>query len=124
MRNRFALAGCMLLACGCGPTGGPAPAAEPLIVQPGVISTPRHENFPALDPVDGSLWFSVYDGEEFTRQSLVRAPRQGGGWGPPAVVIFPADDRWGARAPRFSADGRTLYFTSNRPRTGGTRGRT
>lgn len=27
------------------------------------------------------------------------------------------DDRWGARAPRFSADGRTLHFTSNRPRS-------
>jgi Tol biopolymer transport system component len=31
--------------------------AHPEPVQPGVISTARHETFPAIDPVDGSLWF-------------------------------------------------------------------
>jgi hypothetical protein len=31
--------------------------AHPELVQPGVISTARHETFPAIDPVDGSLWF-------------------------------------------------------------------
>lgn len=121
MNDRLALAACVLLGCGCAPAGGPAPdgGAEPRLVAPGVASTSRHENFPAIDPVDGSLWFSVYDGEAFNRQTLVRAPRRGSGWGAPAPVIFAADDRWGARAPRFSADGRTLYFTSNRPRSVG-----
>jgi hypothetical protein len=121
MNDRLALVSCLLLACGCAPAGGPSPdgGSEPRLVAPGVVSTSRHENFPAIDPVDGSLWFSVYDGEAFNRQTLVRAPRQGTGWGAPAPVIFPADDRWGARAPRFSADGRTLYFTSNRPRSAG-----
>lgn len=120
MIRRFALPGLMLLACGCGLLRGTAPApagsAEPQLVQPGVVSTPRHENFPAIDPVDGSLWFSAYEGETFNRQVLMRAPRQRSGWGAPAPMIFPAGDEWGARAPRFSADGRTLYFTSNRPR--------
>src|SRR5215213_6215359 len=68
-------------------------------------------NFPAIDPVDGSLWFSTYRGEDFNRQTLVRAPRVGGGWGMPVPVILSRDDRWGARAPRFSPDGQRLYFT-------------
>ncbi|HEU0012936.1 MAG TPA: hypothetical protein VFQ45_04595 [Longimicrobium sp.] len=74
-------------------------------------------NFPAIDPVDGSLWFSIYRGEDFNRQTLVRAPYQEGWWGIPVPVILTRDDRWGARAPRFSPDGQRLYFTSNRPRS-------
>ena len=114
------LAAAALVAAGCGPRPAPpgAPGGgppEPELVQPGVVSTAREENFPAIDPADGSLWFSAYEGEGFNRQTIMRAPRQGGGWGAPAAAILPAGDRWGGRAPRFSPDGRWLFFTSNRP---------
>ena len=72
MDDSVALAVCLLLACGCAPSRGPSPegGSEPRLVAPGVVSTLRHENFPAIDPVDGSLWFSVYHGEAFNRQTL------------------------------------------------------
>jgi len=91
----------------------PATAQQPEIVAPGVISLEgRNETFPAIDPVDGSLWFSVYT-DGFDRQTIMRAQRRGSSWSPGEVVGF--SGTWGDRAPRFSPDGRRLYFTSNRP---------
>ncbi len=109
---------CATLALGplalCAPSG--MPAQEPEVVGPGVVSTDgRNETFPALDPVDGSLWFSVY-ADDFDRQTILRAERAGDGWASPEVVPF--SGRWGDRAPRFSPDGGRLYFTSNRPLPG------
>ena len=90
--------------------------AQPVVVQPGVISLKgRHETFPAIDPVDGSLWFSVYT-DSFDQQTIMRAPKSGDEWGPPATVPF--SGKSGDRAPRFSPDGSRVYFTSNRPVTG------
>jgi Tol biopolymer transport system component len=94
--------------------------AAPELVQLGVISTDRNETFPAIDPADGSLWFSVYT-ENFDRQVIMRAARGGSGWERPAVVAFSGGD-WGDRAPRFSPDGKRLYFSSNRPRAVGAAG--
>ena len=86
---------------------------EPELVQPGVISSDREETFPSIDPVDGSLWFSTYEGEGWNQHTIMRAPRYGSGWGPP-VAVFPEGDEWRGRALRFSPDGQRLYFTSNR----------
>lgn len=89
---------------------------EPELVGAGAISTDeRHETFPAVDPVDGSLWFSVY-ANSFDQQTIMRAERADGGWGTPETASF--SGRWGDRAPRFSPDGSRLYFTSNRPLPG------
>lgn len=94
--------------------GPPANRPEPQLIQDGTISSPeRHETWPAVDPVDGSLWFSVVEGG-FDDQRIVRAPRAGDAWGEPRPVPF-SDGRFGDRAPRFSADGSQLFFTSNRP---------
>jgi hypothetical protein len=90
---------------------------RPERVAPGVVSMDdRHETFPAIDPVDGSLWFSV-PGESFAAQTIMRAPAVGGAWGPAETASF--SGRWGDRAPRFSSNGGRLYFTSNRPGAGG-----
>lgn len=88
------------------------------VVQPGTVSTALNETFPMIDPVDGSLWFSRFE-RSFAQQTIWRAPRTGAAWGEPAIAAF--SGRWGDRAPRFSPDGRQLYFTSNRPSDGGTR---
>lgn len=82
-------------------------------VQPGVISTDRNETFPAIDPVDGSLWFSVYDRGFDNQTIMVARPDGRGGWAAPSIAPFSGTH--GDRAPRFSQDGRRLYFTSNRP---------
>lgn len=92
----------------------PSSRPEPSMVAEGIVSAPdRNETWPAIDPADGSLWFSVYE-NDFNAQRLFRAPRDGDGWTTPAPVPF-SDGTHGDRAPRFSADGARLYFTSNRP---------
>lgn len=91
----------------------PALGQQPERVAAGVVSLDgRHETFPSIDPVDGSLWFSVYD-KAWDQQTIMRAPRAGSSWS--AAVRVPFSGEFGDRAPRFSADGRRLYFTSNRP---------
>lgn len=90
---------------------------EAELVGPGSISLPhRSEVFPAIDPRDGSLWFSVYD-DSFDEQTLMLARWTGTDWAEPEVAPF--SGRWGDRAPRFSVDGAILYFTSDRPREPG-----
>lgn len=87
------------------------------LVGPGVISLPdRNEAFPAVDPRDGSLWFSIYD-DSFDEQTIMFARRTESGWARPEVAPFSGP--WGARATRFSPDGGILYFTSSRPRAPG-----
>ena len=121
-----------LLAGGVGCTGEPggeavpgddaaqelSGAPGPELVQPGVISTEGNETFPAVDPGDGALWFSVYEGG-FADQTIMVAARatSGDGWSAPVVASF--SGRWGDRAPRFGPDPDLLYFTSNRPVDGG-----
>ena len=61
-------------------------------VQPGVISSAANENFPMIDPLDGSLWFSRYE-RGFNDQTIWRAPLQGETWGAPEVVPFSGE--WG-----------------------------
>lgn len=89
---------------------------DPQIVGPGVVSTDRNETFPSIDPVDGSLWYSVYD-RSFGQQTVVRSARAGREWASGEAAPF--SGTWGDRAPRFSRDGGRLYFTSNRPIEGG-----
>lgn len=113
-RGRNRLVACLLagvVAC-TGEPGGEG--AQPELVQPGVISTEGNETFPAVDPADGSLWFSVYEGG-FDDHTIVVAPPSpsGDGWSEP--VVAPFSGRWGDRAPRFGPDPDLLYFTSNRP---------
>lgn len=104
--------------CESPPERGDAEAAaeaavpEPERVAPGLISTETRETFPAPDPVDGSLWFSRYE-DGFDDQTIYVARMGETGWTTPEVAPF--SGRYGDRAPRFSPDGHTLYFTSNRP---------
>lgn len=118
-------------ACGGDPDGDaradttPAPRAsvaaepsgdEPERIQPGTISSDVNETWPSVDPVDGSLWFSRYE-RNFNQQTILVAARDGDGWSTPTVATFSGSH--GDRAPRFSPDGSTLYFTSDRPVEGG-----
>ena len=110
MTNPLALVLCLLPAALL--VAQPAPER----VQPGVISTERNETFPMVDPVDGSLWFSVYD-RGFDNQTIMVARPDGlGGWTAPSVAPF--SGTYGDRAPRLSPDGQRLFFTSNRPAPG------
>jgi Tol biopolymer transport system component len=93
-------------------------AQQPEKVQPAVISLDdRNETFPAIEPRDGSLWFSAYQGQTYDTQTvMVARPDPMGGWFPAEVAPFSGEH--GDRAPRFSQDGSMLVFTSNRPAPG------
>jgi len=99
-----------------GATSLVAQQLEVEIVGSGVVSTEANETFPAEDPMTGALWFSVYE-RAFAAQTIMVAPRGPAGWSTPVPASF--SGRWGDRAPRFSPDGSTIYFTSDRPRTEG-----
>jgi Tol biopolymer transport system component len=107
------LAGLIMLSFAISAAGQPPAAIER--VGAGIISTDRNETFPAVDPVDGSLWFSVYD-DSFDDQTIMFSRRTDSGWAAPEVASFSGE--WGDRAPRFSPNGSSLYFSSNRPMAG------
>ena len=70
------------------------------VVGQGVISTDGNETFPAQDPVNGALWFSVYE-NSFGAQTIMFAERTESGWAPPQVALFSGE--WGDRAPRLAS---------------------
>jgi hypothetical protein len=104
----------MLLLTGAGPALAQNPPEK---VAPGTISTAGGEGFPALDPIDGSLWYSTHD-EKWGSHTIVRAPALGNGWGAPETLSF--SGVYENRAPRPTPDGRRIVFSSNRPRPGET----
>lgn len=122
MRTSVAISGILVLVAGLASAGAVSANSAPHSSRPGnrqvelvgegVVSTGRNETFPMEDPVDGDLWFSVYE-RGFNDQTIMVARRQGAGWGTPEVAPF--SGTWGDRAPRFAPDGSELYFTSNRP---------
>jgi len=99
--------------------GSPAlaqgPALAPEKVAPETISTAGGEAFPALDPLDGSLWFSTHD-DDWARHALVRAAADGASWVAPETLSF--SGVYNDRAPRLSPDGKRLVFSSSRPLPG------
>ncbi|MEZ4587701.1 MAG: hypothetical protein R2909_15010 [Gemmatimonadales bacterium] len=92
-----------------------ASAQAPERVAPSVVATAKNETFPSIDPKTGDLWYSVYD-RSFDAQTIMVARKSGTSWREPTVAPFSGSH--GDRAPRFSPDGATLYFTSNRPAPG------
>lgn len=107
----------IVLSTGCRGGERAPERVDPERVQPGVISlADRNETFPAIDPVDGSLWFSVYDGSFDAQTIMVARPAEGGAWAAAEVAAFSGTH--GDRAPRFAPGGLRLYFTSNRPAPG------
>ena len=85
------------------------------IVAEGVVSTARNQTFPSVDPVSGDLWFSEYN-DSFDEQTILVSHQVDETWQHPEVASF--SGKWGDRAPRFSPDGSSIYFTSNRPVVG------
>ena len=86
------------------------------LVEPGLISTSRNQAFPAVSPLDGSLWFSEYGHDPAQQTIRVARPDTTGRLGAPETAWF--SGHWSDRAPRFSSDGKRITFTSNRPRGG------
>lgn len=82
------------------------------LVGKGILSTSLNEAYPMEDPQTGDLWYSVYE-KSFDEQTIYWSPKLGKEWDWPRKASF--SGVWGDRAPRFSPDGKWIYFTSNRP---------
>jgi Tol biopolymer transport system component len=87
-------------------------SGQPAPLLPGVVDTADTEVRPAFSP-DGRcvLWGRI--GAPETAWRILQTCREGQAWSRPEPVSFsgPANDF----DPAFSADGRTVYFFSNRP---------
>lgn len=90
------------------------------LVGAGVISRDEGDDvFPALTPDGSALYFSRPKGRNWSNQTIMFSRHTSRGWSEPEVAPF-SGFQYSDRAPRFSADGNTLFFTTNRPLPGGT----
>lgn len=90
------------------------------LVGAGVISRDEGDDvFPALTPDGNALYFSRPKGRNWSDQTIMFSRDTRDGWSEPEVAPF-SGSQYSDRAPRFSADGNTLFFTTNRPLPGGT----
>jgi Tol biopolymer transport system component len=85
---------------------------EPALLAPGVISTGDYESHPAFTP-DGSELYFLKSTPSFDFWTIVVSRLGPLGWGPPHVAPF--SGLYSDADPFVTADGRRLYFISNRP---------
>jgi|GEM_PF-2953443 len=57
------------------------------------IQVPGNQTFPAIDPVTGDLWFSVYE-DSFDDQTIMVARKEEAGWAAPEVAPFSGTSAW------------------------------
>jgi hypothetical protein len=111
------------LAIGCSLAAAPYSSKTPLthatLFAPGVISTGDYDSHPAFTPDGGELYF-LRLAPNFTRWSIMVSRFASGHWSSPQVAPF--SGQWQDADPSITADGRHLYFVSDRPiEAGGTR---
>jgi Tol biopolymer transport system component len=94
------------------PYGADGPFPEPVLFGEGVVSTGAYESHPAFTP-DGRTLYFVKSTPEFTDWTIFVTEYAGGRWSAPKVAPFSGKHR--DADPFLSADGRHLYFISDRP---------
>ncbi len=92
------------------------PPDEPALLAEGFISSPINERDFALSPNGNELYYTISTPQS-TFQTIVYSQKdKAGNWTPPEVVSFAGN--FSDLEPAFSADGKKLYFASNRPLAG------
>src|SRR5262245_102732 len=89
---------------------GPLP--EPAVFGAGVVSTGEYESHPAFTP-DGRTLYFVRSTPQFTDWTIYVTHHADGRWSPPKVAPFSGKHR--DADPFITADGKQLYFISDRP---------
>jgi hypothetical protein len=72
---------------------------------------------PSFSPSGNEAFWATIPDFSSTTQSIYCRKRKNGQWFDPIKVSF-SDGRYSDKLPSFSGDGKRVYFTSNRPRTG------
>jgi hypothetical protein len=95
--------------------GQKAPGLTPQLFAPGIISTGMYERDLALTPDGKEIFYSV----SFGRITTILATREEKGvWTEPEAASFALDSAYLSLEPCLTADGKTMFFLSNRPLKG------
>jgi Tol biopolymer transport system component len=91
------------------------PPQQASLLAEGFISTFMNERDFALSPDGTEIYFTISTPQSVF-QTIVMCKREKKGWSKPVVVSF--GGKFSDLEPAFSADGKKLYFASNRPLSG------
>ena len=94
------------------PYGSSKPAPVPEVFAPGVISQGDHESHPSFTP-DGSELYFLKNMPDFSFWTIVVSLYKNGRWSEPEVAPF--SGQYSDADPFITANGKRLYFISNRP---------
>ena len=94
------------------PYASKLPLPAPVVFAAGEISTGDFESHPAFTP-DGNTLYYLKDAPNFSFWTMVVSRHQNGRWQAPEVV--PWSGQYRDADPFVTADGRRLYFISDRP---------
>ncbi len=93
------------------------PPLTPSLFQPGLISTGLSERDFALSPDESELFYTIQPPLPGYFQTIVYMKKDAkGNWSKPELAAFAGT--FSDLEPAFSADGKRLYFSSNRPTVG------
>jgi hypothetical protein len=90
-------------------------AGEPALFAPDIVSTRFHESAPALSPQGDVIYFARRGGASYF-WVILSSRRIADTWSEPEIAPF--SGVFNDTDPAFSADGRRLYFVSNRTASG------
>jgi len=102
-----------VLAAAAAPYAAPGPLREPTIFAPGVISTGDHESHIAFTP-DGKEAYFLKNAPGFDFWTIFVSTWHDGRWSEPKLAPF-ASGRYKDADPFITADGKHLFFISDRP---------
>lgn len=112
--SRFApqLVAAVSIALGLGAASAADTPTHARLVAPGVISTGDYDSHAAFTPDARTLYF-LRLAPDFSRWTIFVSHLANGRWSSPAVAPF--SGQWQDADPSITADGRHLYFVSDRP---------
>ncbi|MGZ4088004.1 MAG: hypothetical protein ACXVPD_11100, partial [Bacteroidia bacterium] len=89
------------------------PKDQPQLLAPGLVSDELGNRDMAISPANDELFYTVQylNGRGFS--AIMHSQKLNGTWTKPEVAVF--SGRFSDIEPAFSPDGKTLYFSSNRP---------
>ncbi|MCP4896619.1 MAG: hypothetical protein GY906_06540 [bacterium] len=117
-----ALGAIVLGACGSGMNerdlylGQRPPGTEPEIFAPGVVSTKDYEHSPAVFSPDLKTVYWTLEKQDPTQGIIMSSAFRDGAWTEPVATSFGAE--FTNDTPYITADGKTMFFCSKRPREG------
>ncbi len=87
----------------------------PEMVAPGIISTGNFEGHATVTPDGGEIYYAIYSNDH-RYSTIAYSLKNGNTWSKPKIAAF--SGKYSDGSPALSPDGKTLFFSSNRPVVG------